>query len=564
MTEPRSDRSTDAAPRRRSSRRAPAEPSPRRWPILVLLPLLIVAAVAVQRHQDDQPATVEAVSPDGFVPTAAAPGSASSTWYCAGGTATGQTTGAAEQTVQIANDSDTALTARVTAFPSQGTSAERDLPVPAHGRVDLAVSSIVTAPYASALVEVDGGEVAVSHLLEGPTGKSEAACSSSPSSSWYIPSGTTRAGTSQVLAVFNPFPSEAVVSVTFEADDGARSPQDFEAVVVAGQSLTVLDIGKTVTLRDQLATTVTVRSGRVIVDQIQSADGTQGTTKSLTVTPGAPKAASTWWFADGPAEEGTGTVFYVQNPSDQTAEVELQIRLDDTATYGQVEPFEVSVSAGRYVAIDIAGDGRVPTGVGYTAVAQTKNGVDIIADRVVSIAAPAPDVGATVTMGSPVLASRWIVPVGSMTVASSVSVVVTNPSSTEPITLTVSTIDDGKVTPLPGMTGVQVLGGGRGGFDVPTGAKEHQVAVDVSGASLVVVEAKIVFTSGGRAAALAVPVAGTNELTDLGIPVTNPADAVTSDSVPTDSVPDDTSLLPSETIPPGTEPSGTNPPGTGG
>ncbi len=78
----------------------------------------------------------------------------------------------------------------------------------------------------------------------------------------------------------------------------------------------MLDVSAVVTLRTQIATTVTVRSGRVVVDQIQIADGTKGTTAALAVTPGAPQASPTWWFADGPAGEGLSTTIAVQNPSD--------------------------------------------------------------------------------------------------------------------------------------------------------------------------------------------------------------------------------------------------------
>ena len=152
------------------------------------------------------------------------PESPSSTWYCAGGTATGEKTGAAEQTIEIANVSDADLTARLTAVPSEGAMVERDVPVPARSRQSIVLSSLVVAPYASAVVEADGGQIAVSHVLTGPTGTSTAACSSAPSASWYFPSGTSEKASAnrQLLALFNPFPSDAVVAVTFDTDDGSR------------------------------------------------------------------------------------------------------------------------------------------------------------------------------------------------------------------------------------------------------------------------------------------------------------------------------------------------------
>jgi hypothetical protein len=518
-----------ARSRRAHREQVPVEPKPHRWPILLVLPLLVAVGIGLQRHQDDKPAAVETASAAGLLPTAAAPGALSSTWYCAGGTATGAASGAAEETVQIANESDVALTGRLTVMPSAGDAVVKDLQLPAHSRTDVVVSSVVKAPYAGVVVEVDGGQVAVSHLLEGPTGRSVAACSSSPSASWYMPSGTTRPGTTQQLALFNPFPSEAVVSITFEADDGARSPQDYQAIVIPGQRITVLDISAKVTLRAELATTVTVRSGRVIVDQIQTADGTQQTTKSLTVTPAAPHAMPTWWFADGPAGEGSKTVFAVQNPSNATADVELQIRLDDVATYGEVEPFDVSVPAGRYVVIDVSGDGRVPPGAGYTAVAQSRNGVPIVADRVVTYGVPAVTAGSTVTLGSPVLASRWLVPAASLTSAPTSTVIVTNPSSTLSVSVTLSTVTAGKATPVPAMTDLKVPPGGRVGLDVPSGPGDAQVSVDVVASSVVVVESRLEFEKSGLAAALAVPVQGTIEVASTALTTSAPTTEVTTE-----------------------------------
>ena len=207
-------------------RAAPDAVRTRRWPVLALIPLLIVAAVAVQRHEDDQPVEVSTVSASALMPVApdaAAPGS---TWYCAGGTATGTKAGVAEQTVEIANVSDQDLTTRVTAIPSQGDPVEKDVAVAARTRQSVLLSSLVVAPYASAIVEAPGGQVAVSHVLTGPTGTSTAACSSSPSSTWYFPSGDTEKSSvdHQLIALFNPFPSEAVVKVTFDTDDGSRAP----------------------------------------------------------------------------------------------------------------------------------------------------------------------------------------------------------------------------------------------------------------------------------------------------------------------------------------------------
>ncbi|MGZ4785153.1 MAG: DUF5719 family protein, partial [Acidimicrobiales bacterium] len=509
-------------------RTAPATVRTRRWPVLVLIPLLIAGAVAVQRHEDDKPVEVSTVPASTLMPVASDAAAPSSTWYCAGGTATGTKAGEAEQTIEIANLSDQAVTTRLTAVPSEGSSVEKDVPVAAHARQSVVLSSVVVAKYASAIVEADGGEVVVSHVLTGPTGTSTAACSSSPSASWYFPSGNSEKASAshQVLALFNPFPSDAVVAVTFDTDEGARAPVNFSAIVIPGHSIMPLDIGSTVTLRTQIATTVSVRSGRIIADQIQYSDGTQDTTKSLAVTPGAPQAWPTWWFADGPAGASDQTSIAVQNPSDHDVDVELQIRLDDAATNGDVDPFTFTVPAGRSVVTNVSADGRVPAGIGFTAVATATDGTPIVADRVTTVSAPEP--GVTVTMGSPALSTRWFVPVASGPTVTGAAVIVTNPSATDPVTVTVSSVADGAEHPISGGDQIEIAAGQRLGLAVPVPANKPLTAVDVVTSAPVVVEARLVFKDAGLAAPLAVPVQGSVEANEQGLPV-NPSSSVTLD-----------------------------------
>ncbi len=58
-----------------------------RLPMLLLVPVLVVAAIAVQR---DEPTSTSEVRADRLVPVAPAAGADGSTWYCAAGSATGR------------------------------------------------------------------------------------------------------------------------------------------------------------------------------------------------------------------------------------------------------------------------------------------------------------------------------------------------------------------------------------------------------------------------------------------------------------------------------------------
>jgi hypothetical protein len=480
-----------------------------RWPALVLVPLLVGAAVVAERRDDEAASSArpQAVA----MPVANAVGAASSTWYCAGGTATGTDEGAAEQTVVVVNASGEARQGRLTAYPSEGATAVRAFEVPAHDRVDVRVSDVVTAPWAAALVEVDGGDVAVQHVLAGPEGRAVAPCASAPGASWYVPGGTTRPGTRMVLAVFNPFPGEAVIDVGFETDEGTtRRPQAYESLVVGGGSLVVLEVTDVVTLRPELATTVVARSGRVVVDQVLIADGTGDDPSSVAAVLGAPEAATAWVFPDGIGGAGYGERIVVQNPTGDAAEVDVQVVIDDPATYGVAEPFQVRVDAASYEVVDVFADGRVPTGVAHQIVVRARNEVPVVAQRIISGGADAPLSGLSTTMGSPDVATRWLVPVASVDGAVTTALVVSNPSASEPAVVTVRAVSGGRFDVVEGLDGLTVPPAGRRVIELGADALGFdRLSLDVGADRPVAVEARFGFEDPlDFSYVVAVPVAG--------------------------------------------------------
>lgn len=498
-------------PASRRARPSPGERGPRtwRWPALLLVPALIAGALVVE-GRDDEEAAASAVPAPVAMPTANAAGAASSTWYCAGGTATGTDEGAAEQTVVVVNAGGEPRQARLTAYPSEGATAVRTFEVPAHDRVDVPVSEVVAAPWAAALVEVDGGDVAVQHVLSGPQGRAVAPCASAPAASWYVPAGTTRPGTRMVLAVFNPFPGEAVVDVSFETDEGTtRRPQAFESLVVAGGSLVALEVTDVVTLRPELATTVVARSGRVVVDQVLIADGTGDDPASVAALLGAPEPATAWTFPDGIGGVGYGERIVVQNPSPDPAEVDVQVVLDDPATNGVAEPFEVRVDAESYEVVDVFADGRVPTGVAHQVVVRSRNDVPVVTQRVVSGGADAALSGLSTTMGSPDVATRWLAPVASVDGAVTAAVVVSNPSVQDAV-VTVRAVTGGRFDVIEGLDGLTLPPAGRRVVELGAdGLGLERLALDVGADRPVVVETRFGFEDpDGFSYVVATPVAG--------------------------------------------------------
>lgn len=163
----------------------------RRWPALVVIPALLVGGLLVDRRdRGDEPSVdiegeidtepgVELVDRD-LMPVATAESAESSTWYCASGTGSGNDviTG---QLVVVANVTDEPRSGSLTIFPNEGDRVEQPLVVEAHSRVTLNTTSMTEAPYAAALVELDGGGVVVTQLVLGSTGRETSECASSAS-----------------------------------------------------------------------------------------------------------------------------------------------------------------------------------------------------------------------------------------------------------------------------------------------------------------------------------------------------------------------------------------------
>jgi hypothetical protein len=481
-----------------------------RLPALILIPLMVVAGLAIQARNDD--AAVTDVRLSELTATAAAPGTPSSTWYCAAGSATGvasgEGAGPAEQRVIVANNSDEAARGTMTIFPEGAPPKGVAIEVAAHSRAAVVVSEQVKAPWAAALVEITGGEVTVAHELSGPTGRSVSNCASTPSADWYFPGGTTRVGTDMWIALFNPFPGEATVDIAFETEVGARTAQEYQGIVVPGGSVVVKKVSEKVTLHDHASATVTTRSGRIIAEQVQSFEGREGGAKGLTATVGATTPAPIWAFPMGaPGGVTAGEAVSVFNPGDSDTDVLVQVQLDDPAVNGTVEPFEVTIPAHRYAVVDISGDQRVPPGVAHWVVVRTPDGSDVVAERTLTGVGPN---GVSYSIGLPVVATRWLVTVAATSDTATSQLSIVNPSATDAATVSVRRQGGGSVAEVAGATEVTVPPGERIVIDLLAAGFAADSTVEVDSDIAVVVGQWMAFTAAKDIATpLGVPVAGT-------------------------------------------------------
>jgi hypothetical protein len=426
----------------------------RRLPALVLLVAALAALVAFGREgHGARPPAFGQVRADAL-PSADPAGALSSTWYCAGGTA--EAGALADLTVVVANVGRTSRTGTVTWIPTGGGKRTAvSLRVGPDQTAAVAATDSVEAPVVSALVELDGGEVAVEHAVSGPRGSAVAPCASEPSSRWYLANGTTERDARESLALFNPFPDDAVVDIAVSSDQGLGAPSQLQGLPIAAGTTTLVQLGDHVRYRKVAAVAVVARTGRLVVDRIQSFKGTAGRS-GISLAVAAPAPASTWYFPDGLYESGLGESWHVYNPGDREAQVTLEIV---PAKGNPPEPYDITIPPHTQQTIEATPD-RVASGVAHSSTIRSLNGVPVVAERAIDAREPAPRQGWSSALGAPGAARRWVFPIGEANVNTDEWIVIHNPSARRR-TVSVVALANGQRLPIEGLQDLRIGPAGR-------------------------------------------------------------------------------------------------------
>lgn len=505
---------------------------------LIVLAGAIAGGLVLDTAEDDVTSAPVAVVAGVAMPAARPEPTLSSTWFCAGGTATPDSI--ADHVLLIANPTDVARTATVTvlvggvarggatddadastpttaptttttAAPTTTTTvpppAVKVVELPAQSRVEVRLGDITQAELAGAVIEVDGGEVAVEHQVSGSLGRATAPCSTTASAAWWFPWGVTARGSSELLVFMNPFPDDATVDITFATNEGVREPARFQRFLVPGQSVVGAYLEEDAR-RDQLSASIEVRGGRLVIDRIQTFDGTDGR-QGITLGLGVPRPAETWMFPVGETGPGLREQVVVFNPSDDVAEVEVEVRLDDPDVNVPPEPFELTVAPRRYSIVDLDQEERVPAGVGHALVVRSLNGVAVAAERINTAVDPAARRGVAATSGAPIAAPTWYLPGGGPVAAERDEyITVLNADATNPVTVGITGFRGGQVIALEGLQGLSIAPGARLVVRLGDHVDNPNVPVVVSGDGPIVVERGLYRIGGsGMSQSMAIPLA---------------------------------------------------------
>ncbi len=394
--------------------------------------LTVVAAALPEPEAQPQP--VFAV-PD--VPAAVA-SAAQSIWYCPWGDAGALTNSSLGMIgLQALNYTVTLETPFVGEPPDQvsGQFTEADSDA-------LQLGDIVRRGEAPAFVEFTAGPATASMVVASDTSLAGDACVASAPKVWHLSGGTTRAGVSLTLRLFNPFAENARVEVDGLSEFG-NEPLRSGSFDVPARSWRDLDLSQEVPFLDQLSLFVSTEEGLVLPAFVI------GNGFDQAIWPGT--VPSPEWYFPVASLAGVRSDVVVTNPNDVPVTVDFEVfgtvgPLDapPQTTIPPNSPLRVEVLAGADgpVSVVVRASGPVSATVlaeglrgdpveGGEGEGAADDGEELVVDG--RLAA---------TVGSPETAIRWLVAGAGAEPAGASSVWVFNPAE-QPVAVTVQPMGPG-------------------------------------------------------------------------------------------------------------------------
>ncbi len=359
-----------------------------RWPARLVIVAAIVVAFVIDSRVDPPVAEVvqvAAVDEPRVVPAATA---LTSTWYCPT-VAISSDEGGVEVSavVRVANLQAVDVPVTITTMSPTSQPESFIVTVEAGSIAEIDMAGRVDADRVAVIVEAPGGGIAVDRLVTSSLGADLAPCAPGAGQEWTIAAGDTQRDAVERLVVFNPFPDDAVVDVLFatEVEAGAFQAADLRAIVVPGEDVVTIDLGDAVRRRDQVSVAMVARSGRVIVDRVQTFDGSEGRF-GMAVALGSVAASEVWYQPGVVVDAGTVAYVHVHNPNDVPAEID--VAAESAVLFAAGDPVGLTVPAMDSIVIPIVATGTreeglrldVDAGVMVGIVVESANGVPVVVD----------------------------------------------------------------------------------------------------------------------------------------------------------------------------------------
>jgi len=424
----------------------------RRLALVVAVAVFAIIGITISRDRPTRVAAAFGTNDQPPMPIARTGDALTTSWFCPGVPAqVDRATG--DGSITVLNPTDTPMSGNLTFFPGEGASVTTPLRVAARGQAIVVPRDLAPAPFTGVLIEVYGTNAVVAQTTVTKAGWSSSPCSTTASGSWFVAEGTTTIDSTYHLLVLNPFPDDAIVDVSFAADDGFRGPTALQGWVVKARSLRIIDVDAAIQ-RDQLVSaSVVARNSRVVVGRFQTLP--YAPRKGLVATLAEPSTGSQWWFANGQKGDGVAERVILYNPLDTDSSADVTVFPADPAA-GTPVPLKYTIPSKQRVEVDLSGIDEVPAGPHSIAVA-TDPDQPIVAERVLDLVGKDRS-ATTVQAGSRVSASRWYVPMGAPAGGSNTLTVV-NVTGVD-TSIGVSSLGAAGETPVPDLQNLQLPAGG--------------------------------------------------------------------------------------------------------
>lgn len=149
-------------------------------------------------------------------------------------------------------------------------------------------------------------------------------CTDEASSRWYLPAGSSALGFDERLLLYNPFPDEAVVRISFLTSSGLRAKANLADKPVPARGATTIKLNKFILTESTLGVQVEAIRGRVVAWNLLFAKP-KGRPHGVQGTIGAPSSALKWFFPDGGVGTGLDETLTIVNPNHREARVTVSL-----------------------------------------------------------------------------------------------------------------------------------------------------------------------------------------------------------------------------------------------
>ncbi|HWC13460.1 MAG TPA: DUF5719 family protein [Actinomycetota bacterium] len=321
---------------------------------------------------------------------------------------------------------------------------------------------------------------------EPVAGEAGAQCAESASSRWFFAGGASTLEVDERLLIYNPFPDEAVVRVTFVTPVGEDRKGKLADVPVPAESVTIIKVNEFVHLERTLGVRIDTKRGRVVAWRAlfdRPEEGSPGVQMTL----GAPSDSDTWFFPEGTVAETARQRISLLNPNEEEATVTVSLSGNGKIVQAD-ELVEIPVAAGtaRGVTLQQVLGARALRAGAVSAVVQSTNGVGIIAERSMRYG-DGRIRGSTAELGATRSSRAWMLPPATLRPLVD-DVVVMNPGSRDAVVaLTIRGQDRRPIQPAS-LQDETLAPGGRLRIDVTRWTRLRTAMVTLTSTNPVVAE----------------------------------------------------------------------------